>query len=174
MHAQTSPNNQLGLLPSEQPDVSSAPATVSFVVYGQPAPQGSKKFVGFAKGKGGEARGRAIMVESSAKVKPWRTDVREAALKARNGAAPLDGPLIARMVFTLPKPKSAPKTRRTYPDKKPDLSKLCRSTEDALTDAGLIADDARIVGYTRLEKVFPNEDPEALEAPGVRIEVRAI
>lgn len=134
------------------------------VVFGAPAPQGSKKFVGVAKNTG-----RGIMVESSKKVKPWRQDVKAAAISVRNGEAPLDGPLSARMVFTLPKPKSAPKTRRTWPDRKPDVSKLARSTEDALTDAGFIADDARIVEYKRLAKVFPGEDAEALEAPGAVI-----
>lgn len=138
-------------------------------VYGQPAPQGSKRFVGVAK-----STGRGILVESSKRVKPWRQDVKAAAQLARNGAAALDGPLIARMVFTLPKPKSAPKRRRTWADRKPDLSKLIRSTEDALTDAGVLADDARIVEYERSAKVFPNEDPEALEVPGVRIEIRPL
>lgn len=109
------------------------------------------------------------MVESSKRVKPWRDDVKAAGLAARNGTLPLDGPLVVRMVFTLRKPASAPKRRRTWPMRKPDVSKLARSTEDALTDAGVIADDARIVEYTRLAKVFPNEDPEALEAPGARI-----
>lgn len=142
---------------------------MKIIIYGQPAPQGSKRFVGVAK-----STGRGIMVESSKKVKPWRQDVRAAGIEARNGAAPFDGPLVMRMVFTLPKPKSAPKTRRTYPDRKPDLSKLARSTEDALTDAGVLADDARIVEYERLAKVFPGEDPESLEAPGVRIEIRPL
>ncbi len=136
-------------------------------VYGSPAPQGSKKFVGMKNGRG-------IMVESSKKVKPWREDVKSAAELARNGAPPMDGPLLARMVFTLPKPKSAPKTRRTWPDRKPDLSKLLRSTEDALKDAGVIADDARIVEFSRLVKVFPGEDAESLESPGVRIEICAM
>lgn len=135
-------------------------------IYGNPAPQGSKKFVGTTK------TGRGIMVESSKKVKPWREDVKSEALAVRNGAPPLDGPLIVRMVFTLPKPGSAPKRRRTFPCRKPDVSKLARSTEDALVDAGLITDDARIVEYERLAKVFPNEDPEALEAPGVFISIR--
>lgn len=142
---------------------------MQIIVYGSPAPQGSKKFVGLAK-----STGRGILVESSKKVKPWRQDVKAAGLAARGGAAPLDGPLIVRMVFTVPKPKSAPKRRRTWADRKPDLSKLARSTEDALTDAGVLADDARIVEYERLAKVFPGEDPEALEAPGVIIEIRAI
>lgn len=139
---------------------------ITIIVYGSPAPQGSKKFVGVSK-----RTGRGIMVESSKRLRPWREDVKGTALAVRNGAPPLDGPLLGRMVFTLPKPKSAPRTRRTWPDKKPDVSKLVRSTEDALKDAGIYTDDARIVEYSRVAKVFPGEDPEALEAPGVRIEI---
>lgn len=137
---------------------------IEFKVYGMPAPQGSKRYVGKSKA------GRAIMVESSAKVRPWRMDVKAAAEFVRGDTPPLDGPLVVGMVFTLPKPASAPKRRRTYPDRKPDLSKLVRSTEDALTDAGLIADDARIVGLTAA-KVFPREDERALDAPGVLIRI---
>jgi Holliday junction resolvase RusA-like endonuclease len=142
---------------------------VKLIVYGSPAPQGSKKLVGTYTDKQGRVRG--MMAEASAKVKPWRQDVKSAAEAHRllNGVARLDGPILARMVFTMPKPKSAPKRRRTFPATKPDLSKLIRSTEDALTDSGLIADDARIVEYSRAAKVYPGEDPEALDAPGVRI-----
>lgn len=141
------------------------PAAIAIVVYGKPAPQGSKRFLGMSKA------GRAILAESSKHVRPWRELVWAAAIEARGGAAPLEGPLLVRMVFTVRKPKSAPKNRRTWPDRMPDLSKLARSTEDALTDAGAIEDDARIVEYSRLVKVFPGEDPEALEAPGVRITI---
>lgn len=136
------------------------------VVYGMPGPQGSKRFVGVSK-----RTGRGIMVESSAKVRPWREAVKLAALAARAGRAPIDGPVFARMVFTLPKPLSAPKRRRTWPDKKPDLSKLVRSTEDALSDAGVWRDDSRVVEYERVAKVYPGEDVDALDAPGARIEV---
>lgn len=143
---------------------------IEIVVYGSPAPQGSKAYKGQSKA------GRAILVESSKKVKPWRMDVKAAAeaVIAQHAAQllPLDGPLVVSMVFTLPKPASAPKRRTTWPDKKPDLSKLARSTEDALTDAGLWADDARVVEYTRLAKVFPGEDPQALQSAGVRVTVR--
>lgn len=144
---------------------------IEIVVYGSPAPQGSKKFVGTTK------TGRGIMVESSKKVKPWRDDVKNAAedwLDRQPVRTTIDGPLVVTMVFTLPKPASAPKRRRTWPDRKPDLSKLVRSTEDALSDAGLWADDARVVEYARLAKVFPGEDPMALEAPGVRIRVERV
>lgn len=146
-----------------------------FDVFGMPAPQGSKKFVGTNKA------GRGILVESSKKVKPWRQDVKAAALELIQHAGrqfpdfgsqyPVDGPLLVSMVFTMPKPASAPKRRQTWPDKKPDLSKLARSTEDALVDAGLILDDSRIVEYVRLAKVFPGEDPQSLRSPGVSITI---
>ena len=136
----------------------------TILVFGNPAPQGSKKFVGLNK------QGRGIMVESSKKVRPWRQDVKAAAEAVRADGPMLDEPLRVRMVFTMPKPASAPKRKKTYPSKKPDLSKLVRSTEDALTDAGIWRDDSRVVECTA-RKVFPNEDPEALSAPGVRIEI---
>lgn len=130
----------------------------SVTVLGVPAPQGSKRHVG-----------RGVMVESSAKVGPWRDAVKWEAYNARAGAPALDGPLVARFIFTVPKPKKA----RRFPDRRPDLDKLIRSTCDALTDAGVIADDARIVEFERARKVYPGEDPEALDVPGVRIEIRS-
>ena len=139
---------------------------ITLKVYGSPATQGSKRFVGLAK-----KNGRGILVESSKKVKPWRQDVKAAAEAVRNGVAPLDGNLVVLMVFTLPKPKSKQKRYTTYPNTRPDVSKLTRSTEDALVDAGLIADDARIVGYARQWKCYPGEDPDALEAPGVLVKI---
>jgi Holliday junction resolvase RusA-like endonuclease len=142
--------------------------TLKIIAYGAPAPQGSKKFVGLAKS------GRGILAESSKKVRPWRQDVKAAALAARNGAPTLDAPVRVRMVFTMPKPASAPKRKRTYPCRMPDLSKLVRSTEDALTEAGIWKDDARVVEYSRIAKVYPGEDPESLDAPGVRIEVELL
>lgn len=152
----------------------SAPA-IRIVVRGTPAPQGSKSFKGMTNA------GRAILTESSKKVRPWRMDVKQSAEQwiaqraAKNEPhAPINGPVIARMVFTLKKPASAPKTRRTYPMRTPDLSKLVRSTEDALTDAGIWADDARVIEYVRLAKVFPGEDLEALDCPGVVIEIMEV
>lgn len=129
------------------------------VVAGTPGPQGSKRHVG---------KGR--MIESSRKVKPWRVAVATAAagLIATLGPdwKPLDVPLRVRMVFTLRRPLR-PKASR--PDRTPDLSKLLRSTEDALT--GLVwKDDARIVEYERAAKVYAgSDDPEALDEPGAFI-----
>ena len=110
---------------------------VSFSVVGTPAPQGSKSFMGIRGGKG-------IMVESSKKVKPWRKAVEAAAIEVKDVHGQFTGPIELHVTFYLERPKSAPKSV-TVPFRKPDLSKLVRSTEDALTTAGLIEDDARIV-----------------------------
>jgi Holliday junction resolvase RusA-like endonuclease len=143
------------------------PTELEIVVYGSPAPQGSKRHVG-----GGR------MIESSAALRPWREAVKAAARALiepwEPEWRPWDGPIRVRAVFTLRKPLSAPKRRRTYPVGKPDVSKLARSTEDALTDAGVWRDDARVIEYERLAKVFPGEDPEALTSPGVRLLIRRV
>jgi len=120
---------------------------VSFHVIGTPGPQGSKRHVG-----------NGIMRESSAKVAPWRQDVVAAARLALGigVAAPLDGPLVLTITFRFPATtswKAADKARGwRWKDRTPDLDKLLRSTGDALTTSGLIADDARIVAISA-EKV---------------------
>lgn len=112
------------------------PLALVFYAAGIPAPQGSKRHVG-----GGR------MIESSKKVAPWREDVRNSAelAAAEQGWEAPEGPVAVDVTFWLPRPKSHPKTRRTWPTTKPDVDKLLRSTCDALTSAGVIADDARIV-----------------------------
>ena len=142
-------------------------SALRIVVYGRPAPQGSKSFMGLSK-----KTGRAILAESSKAVKPWRELVWAAAVAVRHGP-PLDEPIRVRMTFTLPKPASAPKRRKTWPMRVPDLSKLIRSTEDALTQAGIWVDDARVVECIAAKR-YPNEGPDALDSPGAVIEIEII
>lgn len=141
-------------------------------VIGTPAPQGSKKHVG-----------NGIMIESSKAVKPWREAVKWAALEActrgraceewqkDHGNGRVSGPILAEMTFTMRRPKSAKKN--AVPATRPDLSKLIRSTEDALTEAGTWEDDARVVECVA-RKVYPGEHPDALDVPGAVIRVRSI
>jgi Holliday junction resolvase RusA-like endonuclease len=157
---------------------------VTIRVFGSPAPQGSKS--GFAIKKGGVYTGRVGMKESSKHVDPWRADVKAAALEVMgNGARPaLDGPLRVEMIFTFTRPvghygtgRNAGQLRASAPQRPagmPDLSKLARSTEDALTQAGVWADDSRVVEYARLAKVYADEDLDALALPGAVIRVSAV
>ena len=153
---------------------------VSFVVHGVPGPQGSKKPVGTFK-KGHKRAGQAILVESSKKVTPWRTRVAKVARVATghpDGWEPLCGALVCDMVFTLDPPQRFPKNKahdlrwlHGMPTAYPDLSKLLRSTEDALS--GIVwHDDARVVGYRRDAKVYVGaDDPDALRESGAVIRV---
>lgn len=122
--------------------------TITFSVVGTPAPQGSKR--GFVNPK----NGRVIITEDSQKTKPWRQDVRAAALTAMTGRDPLDGPLEVTIAFAMARPGYHFGTGRnagvlkptapTYVDKKPDIDKLARSTLDALTEARVFRDDAQV------------------------------
>lgn len=144
--------------------------SITLTVYGTPGPQGSKAFKGMTKPRDG-SRGKAIMVESSKKVAPWRKCVEEVAadLVANRGWEPWDCPLVGSVIFTLRKPK---RPKSPVPDRYPDVSKLLRSTEDALTKAGIWKDDARVIGYTDLWKCYPNEGAGALHAPGAVIHIQ--
>lgn len=137
---------------------------IRFRVYGTPAPQGSKRHVG-----------NGVMVESSKRVKPWRQDVKEAALNAIEYLLPLDGPLDIHVTFLLKRPASHFRTGKNahllrdaaplWPAKKPDIDKLLRSTLDALGEAGLWRDDAQVV------RVVAVKDYADSEPPGARIQV---
>lgn len=135
------------------------------IVYGHPAPQGSKKFMGRT------ATGKGIIVDSSDSTEPWRADVKASAegYMERYDLPAITCAVQVRMVFTFLRPASVKRAKRPHPSVYPDLSKLARSTEDALTAAGVWKDDALVVGYTRLAKVYANEDVEALARSGCQI-----
>lgn len=176
-------------MPEPAPAISEAPV-LAFDAYGAPAPQGSKSaFPIWAGAKCPYCQRRHLarinQAESSKHVGPWRAAV---AVYARQAMGPrrllLDVPLAVSMVFTLPRPAGHYGTGRNAgtlkasaplrPAGYPDVSKLARSTEDAMTTAGVWADDARVAEYTRLAKVFPGEDPDALARPGVRVTITPI
>jgi len=117
---------------------------IEFTVYGKPAPAGSKK--GFYNAK---AR-RVIITDDSKHSRPWKAQVSDAAAEAMDGRVLINGPLELRLAFYVPRPKghfgakgvrpSAP----VSPAVKPDLLKLARAVEDALS--GIVyRDDAQIV-----------------------------
>lgn len=146
-------------------------------VVGAPAPQGSK-VPGRRAGDG-----HIPLRENSKRVKPWREDIDRVVLDivspdkgvTLNPGFPLTGPLVGEIVFTMKKPGAAPKRRKTYPATKGnDVSKLLRSTEDALVKVGALEDDGLIVEYLRLAKVFPGEDVDALAVPGALIRFWAV
>jgi len=133
---------------------------LQFTVRGVPAPQGSKEFKGFSK------TGRAILTESSRKVRPWRQDVISAAVDAMETLSEwrvLSGAVHVVVEFYLPRPQGQPKGRRTLPITMPDLDKTVRSTLDALKIAGVYTDDARVTDLTTRKRYVVQD--EALGHP---------
>jgi Holliday junction resolvase RusA-like endonuclease len=135
---------------------------MEITVYGKPSPQGSKKFMGISK------QGKGILMENSPKLIPWRNAVSAAAqeeLDRIGRPAPFDCPLSVMMVFTFLRPGSVKRSKRSHPSVYPDLSKIVRATEDALTDAGVWCDDALVVDLFA-RKTYQNEDHWALDRAG--------
>lgn len=143
------------------------PITIN--VIGIPAPGGSKKFVGFAK-----STGRAIIVDMGGKRnKSWRAAVASAGaavMYQQHKGQPLTGALRCECVFRMPRAQWHRNSKGflvdrapAWPIKRPDVLKIMRSTEDALT--GIVwHDDAQIV-QEWIDKKFAGVG----EAPGVSI-----
>jgi Holliday junction resolvase RusA-like endonuclease len=128
---------------------------LTFTVVGTPIPQGSHKAY--------VVNGYAKITDDNEKTKPWRQDVKHAALDARGDRPPLDGPVVVQVRFVMPRAKGHFRTGRNahllrdtappFPAGKPDVDKLQRSLLDALTAAGVFRDDAQVVRIYA-EKVF--------------------
>lgn len=128
---------------------------MTITVYGEPAPQGSKRHVG-----------RGVMIESSKKVKPWREAVKWAAVETLVGRG-FDGPVEVEIDFYFVHPKTG--KRRAAHSTKPDLDKLIRSTCDAMTDAGVYEDDSRICSVVA-RKHYANEHSPVPAGAVIRVE----
>jgi Holliday junction resolvase RusA-like endonuclease len=118
---------------------------ISFFVPGVPAPGGSKRYLGHRGGK-------AILVDTCKRNKDWRSVVAMCAKEAMQCADPIDCALEVEMYFNMPRPKYHYDSKGLVKDKflnaphviKPDVLKLARSTEDAMT--GIVyRDDSQTV-----------------------------
>lgn len=118
----------------------------SFTVFGtDPAPQGSKKYVGTRKTAAGNMI--PMIVESSPKLPAWRKAVSEAVIagmKASGDASKFDGAVKVEAVFYLTR---RPSVKRDLPTVPPDVDKLTRSLLDGITakGEGVWRDDSQVV-----------------------------
>lgn len=142
---------------------------ISFFVPGIPAPGGSKKSIYNKK------LDRVLTFDDCKRNKPWRDSVASAGMEAMGQREPMTGALEVLFTFYFPRPKghygsgkNADKIKASAPARptvKPDVTKIIRSTEDALT--GIVwRDDAQIVTQTA-EKFYGTR-------PGVRVSVREL
>jgi Holliday junction resolvase RusA-like endonuclease len=142
------------------------PKFVTFTVYGNPIPQGSKR--AFRRGD------KVVMVEQT-KSKPWRQEIIETILSF-DLTEPLPGPVECELGFYLKRPLSHYGTGRnanvlkaSAPDYQavwPDADKLARAVLDALTLSNLLHDDGQVAVLTVTKRYG--------DMPGVRVNIRAL
>lgn len=119
---------------------------ISFVVVGVAQSAGSKRAITH------RYTGKTVVIDDAKGSGPWKKAVAAAALEVKP-AELLEGPLMLRLSFVFERPKghygrgrnagvllpSAPRE----PSVRPDLTKLTRAVEDALTKV-IWADDAQV------------------------------
>lgn len=120
---------------------------LEFTVIGEPAPAGSKRAFVIP------GTNRASVTDANPKSRVWKQIVSQRAHDIYGDAPLLDGPLSVVFRFFEPRPKghfkkdgslSADGQRANFPAKRPDVLKLSRGVEDALSKV-VWRDDAQIV-----------------------------
>jgi crossover junction endodeoxyribonuclease RusA len=103
---------------------------------------------------------------ASAELKAWRKVI---ALAVKNLRHEQIGPYVDVMaIFHMPKPKTTKYPE--YPAGTPDLDKLQRALGDALTESGIVQDDARIVRW-HVMKVWADGRRSVDHRPGLYLQV---
>lgn len=135
------------------------------LIPGEPAPKGSKR--AFYS----PALKRAVLVEASAKTKPWMSLVSWRAAEVLGDDRGYRGPVAAGLEFQMKRPKGHYRTGKNagilkdsspvIHTKKPDIDKLQRSTFDGLTQGGAYLDDNQVFAAVVTQKYA--------EHPGCRI-----
>lgn len=128
---------------------------IEFRCPGLPAPQGSKRAVRLRNG-------RTVLLESSARVRPYRATLALVARQAWPGP-PSAGAVALEVVFRFPRPKShlraSGEVRGSAPSipSRPDLDKLVRALGDALT--GIVyLDDGQIGRWVATKEWGPTAE----------------
>ena len=122
-------------------------------IFGNPAPQGSKKII----------HGRLIEA-SSDKLRRWRKEIARVCTEARaqNEDVFFLGPVRVEVCFFMPRPASVKQSKRPWPIVPPDLDKLCRGLLDGIGQSELIwGDDSQVVNLIATKCYADAREPGA-------------
>jgi len=130
---------------------------ISVRVWGRAKPSGSHR----SYGKG--------ITFADPKTRDWMQEVRSAAADAMRGRGLIEGPVQLGCRFHFARPKKHYRTGKyshllredapTYMSKTPDLSKLVRAVEDAMTKTVWV-DDQQVVEYVDVRKSWSSDGRE--------------
>ncbi|SRR6266568_332667 len=146
---------------SEWPADWSASLDCRFLVHGEPQPQGSMRSVPtgwHASSRTGRRERTHRLTDVNVDLKPWRANIVHEAVKVWGGKAPLNGEVLVALWFGFLRPANQRQRdgalRGNAPDLKPtspDVDKLGRAVLDALEEAGVLQNDARVVALLALK-----------------------
>jgi len=121
---------------------------IEFFVEGIPKPAGSKRAL---------MKNDKIVVFDMSKNRDWKRDVQIIAKKRMNelGMKLFEGPLRMKLTFYMPIPKHLKNKDLLFHTKKPDLTKLIRCVEDAMT--GIVYVDDRYICEQICRKYYGNK-----------------
>lgn len=124
-------------------------SSLSFKVYGEPAPQGSKSII----------NGRLVEA-SSAKLRKWRREITLTAIDAHkdSGADFQEGAIEVIVKFYVRRGTTVTRALPTVPA---DLDKYLRGFLDGITDAGVWKDDSQVVKVTCFKVYADDREPGA-------------
>lgn len=136
---------------------------LAFEVLGIPRPAGSKRGIPFRRTTG---KLGVRLIDDCDRSREWRQDVQAAAIGARTGGPLLDCALLLVVTYQLPRPKghlnakgqvrsSAP----LHPTTRPDVLKLTRAIEDALTGIVWVDDSLIVIEVLRKEYISTSGTP---------------
>lgn len=126
-------------------------------VYGEPAPQGSKRVF----------RGRLVEAQGE-RLKKWRKAIAEAC-EAYAQQNIILGPVRLEVDFYVTRPKTVSISKRPFPIVPPDCDKLVRAVGDGIGQSGVIwGDDSQIVEI--IARKFYADD----RAPGAEIKITIV
>ena len=127
---------------------------VGFWAAGVPIPQGSKRI-----GRNPATKRPILLDDNDDVLKPWRELVAHYARQAARGVEKFDCPVSLGLTFYMPRPAGHYKQDGTlkasapvWPAVKPDADKLERAVCDAITAAGVWADDSRVVVVHKVKR----------------------
>lgn len=119
---------------------------LKFTVPGPPRGKGRPRFAKV---------GGYVRTYTDAATASYENLVALAASEARNGAAPMAGPVTVHMRFAFQRPKSDRKRPIAgivpYHAKRPDLDNLVKAVLDGINQAGVWTDDAQVAEVTALK-----------------------
>lgn len=121
-------------------------------IFGDPAPQGSKRII----------NGRLVEA-SSEKLRRWRKEIARTCVEVRaDNDVFFVGPVRVEVTFFMPRPASVKQEKRPWPIVPPDLDKLCRGLLDGIGQSEMIwGDDSQVVALLATKVYADGREPGA-------------